>query len=116
MANPTIRGREAIWSIVTVAGDTYVAGIIQRQTHEKTGEQDYIYDNEGFTITDIFFDDRDECEIDILVESDTSVPDRGDDIQIVGLACIVRNVQIKWEKKAWKMLTVSAAKFINLVE
>jgi len=82
----------------------------------KGGETDYIFDEDGFTITQIFFDDRDECSIDVLCETATAQPDRGDDVQICGLACIVQDSTLKWEKKGWKMLNVKAKKFPNLAE
>lgn len=116
MATPVIRGRAAVWGVVTDAGDTFVAGIIQSQNRDITGEEDYIFDNDGFTITEIFFDDRDECSIDILVETGTTPPARGDDITLAGLACIVQKSSLKWQKKQWAMLTVAAKKFANLTE
>lgn len=116
MATPTIRGRAAVWGIVAPEGDTYAGGIIQSQGRESAGEEDYIYDNDGFTITEIFFDDRDECTIDILVEAGTTMPARGSDITIAGLDCIVQKASMKWTKKGWAMMTVTAKKFANLTE
>lgn len=116
MANALIRGRSAVWGIATESGDTYAGGIVQGQEILRDGEVDYIFDDEGFTITEIFFDDRDECSIDVLCEAATALPERGDDIAIAGVDCIVQSATLKWEKKAWKMLNVKAKKFPNLTE
>lgn len=116
MTTALVRGRAAIWGIVTSGGDTYAAGIITNQEKVITGEEEFIYDNEGFTITEVFFDDRDECDINIICESGTSEPARGDDIQIVGIDCIVQSATVKWEQKGWKLLNVKAKKFANLTD
>ena len=116
MANAVIRGRAAIWGIKTESGDTYAAGIITNQARVITGEEDFVFDNDGFTIAEVFFDDRDECDINIICESATTPPARSDDIQIVGIDCIVQSAEIKWDQKGWKLLNVKAKKFANLTE
>jgi hypothetical protein len=114
--NATIRGRAAIWGIVAEAGDTFAAGLILDQGKVITGEEDFIYDNDGNTITEVFFDDRDECDINIICEDTTTDPVRGDDIAIVGDDCIVQSAELKWKQKGWKVLNVKAKKFSQLVE
>ncbi|MFA5058265.1 MAG: hypothetical protein WC485_09145 [Opitutaceae bacterium] len=114
--NPTIRGRVAVWGIETEAGDTWAAGIITGQGHEKAGAEDFLFDGNGFTISQIFFDEQDVCDIDVICEAASAVPDRGDDIQIAGFDCIVQGASTKWEQKGWKKLNIKAKKFANLVE
>jgi len=114
MSNPVIRGRVAVWGIVTTAGDTYAAGIITGQEKATGGSEDFIFDNEGFTITEIFFDDQDVCKVDVICEAATAVPARGDDVSIAGVDCICQSASTKWEQKGWKKLSIEAKKFANL--
>lgn len=116
MTTALIRGRDAVWGIATESGDTYAAGIIVDQDKTKDAEKAYIFDDEGFTISQVFFDHNDQCNINIICETATTEPDCGDDIQIVGIDCIVQNCKVAWKQKDWKMLNVTAKKFANLVE
>lgn len=116
MSNAVIRGRAAIWGVVTTDGDTYAAGIIVDQGHEIAAETDVVLDGEGFTIAQVFFDSRDECDINIICEAATSPPACGDDIQIAGVDAIVQSASVKWANKAWKGLNVKAKKFSQLTE
>lgn len=114
MANALIKGRAAIWGIETTAGDTYVAGIIVDMTHDKDGDTDFVLDGQGFVIAEALFNDQDVCDINVICESGTALPDRGDDIQIAGYACIVQSCGEKWNQKGWKAINVKAKKFVNL--
>ena len=114
--NAVIRGRAAIWGIVTEAGDTYAAGIVRSQKRGLNADTDEIFDNEGFVISQAFFNQNDECNVEIVCEAGTTPPSPGDDIQIAGIDCIVQNSNLNWEQKGWKSLQVVAKKFANLTE
>ena len=110
-----IRGRSAIWGIKTEAGDTHAAGIIKSQKRLLNADTDEILDGEGFVISEVFFNNHDECDIEVICEAGTEPPEPGDDIQIVGLDCVVQSgVGVNWEQKGWKSLQVKAKKFANM--
>lgn len=116
MSNYVMRGRAAIWGVVTESGDTHAAGLILSQGRQIVSESDGIADNEGFTITKVYFDQRDECDIDVICEAATAAPDIGDDIQIAGIDCIVESCDLKWQQKGWKGLNIKAKKYSQMTE
>lgn len=116
MATAKIRGRKVVWGIVPGSTDTQANAILTRIRHGKTGQEDTVPDFEGFTIAEIFYDNTDEIEVDVLCEVGTVMPDRGDDITIAGLTGIVNSVEVVWENKAVKKLAIKARKRVNLVE
>ena len=116
MSNVKIKGRQVVWGIVPGAGDTHSSGIITRIGHKKAGAEDFVFDNEGFTIAQIFYDDIDEVSVDVMCESATAIPERGDAITIAGCAALVQSAEVAWEQKAVKKLNITAKKFVNLVE
>lgn len=116
MSTAKIKGRQVIWGIVPGSGDTHSAGIMTRIGRKKASENAFVYDNEGFTITQIFFDDTDEVSVDLMCETATEQPDDGDDVTIAGVAALVQSSEVLWEQKAVKKLNIIAKKFVNLVE
>jgi hypothetical protein len=114
--NALVRGRQAIWGIKVSSGDTFAAGIIKSQKRALNADTDEVFDDDGFTIAQAFFNNNDECDIEIICESGTTEPEPGDDIQIVGIDGIVQNSSVNWDQKGWKSLQVKAKKFANLVE
>ena len=112
--NPVIRGRVAVWG-VEATGDTFEAGLITGQKRENGAQEDFIFDTNGFTIGQIFFDQNNACSVDVLVEVGTALPEVGDDITISGIDCIVQSgVTKQWEQKGWCKISVPAKKFANL--
>lgn len=112
--NATMRGRTAVWGIKTESGDTHAAGIITGQGRKKDSDKDFCYDNEGFIITEVFYNMSDECSIKLVCEDATAEPDNGDDIQIAGTDCIVQNSEQDWSQRGWKGLSITAKKFQEL--
>ena len=115
MATAKQKGRQVVWGIVPGSGDTHASGIMTKIGRKKAGDTDFIFDNEGFTITEIFYNDTDEVSVDVICEAATAQPENGDDIIIAGVAAIVQTSDLAWEQKAAKKLTITAKKFINLV-
>jgi hypothetical protein len=110
MANPVIKGTQALWGV----GSIYT-GIVVSARIKRTGEEDYIYDGNGFTITDILFDDRDEGEVNVICQSDTTIPARGAVITVNSVATfIVHATELMWEQRGWKKLKIAAKNFVNL--
>lgn len=110
------RGRAVIWGIESAAGDTHSAGLIVGQGHGKAGGTAFVKDQEAHTVGEIFYDDKDECDIDVDCESGTALPERGDDVTIDGLECIVQDCSLKWENEKIKRLNIKATKFALLTE
>ena len=113
--NAVIRGRQAVWGIVTESGDTYAAGIVKSQKKANNSDTDEVFDNEGFAIAQVHYNMNNECDVEVICEAGTTEPDNGDDIQIVGVDCICQNSSVNWEWKGWKSLQIKAKKFANLV-
>lgn len=110
------RGREVIWGVVAESGDTHAAALIVSQGVEKAGGEAKVKDLEGHTVGQVFFDDMDNCDIDVDCESGAALPDRGDDIQIAGYACIVQSATLRWQNEQIKRLNIKATKFALLTE
>ena len=116
---PVIRGRQAVWGIgdSLESGDTYSSGICTSCGRDKVGEDDFLYDDNGFVIAQNFFNEHDELSVEIICEAATAQPERGDKIQINGVAdALVQSSKLKWQQRGWKGLSVSAKKWPNLVD
>ena len=113
--NAVIRGRQAIWGIVTSAGDTFAGGLIKSQKRDDDSDSETILDGEGFVIAEVFYNQKNECNIEIQCEASTTGPLVSADIQICGLLALVKSVSLNWEQKGWKSMQVKATKYVNLV-
>jgi DNA/RNA endonuclease YhcR with UshA esterase domain len=109
----TIKGDSTVlWG---TAGGTTISGIIVSVRDQLTGEMVEIPDEVGFTVTVVFFNDRDECEVQLIVK--TSVPDlkRGDAVTIAGIDnCLVTEREVNWEQKGARKLTVKATRWSGM--
>lgn len=115
MSTALIRGRSCVWGIEN-DGDTFAAGVVVDMSHAVDGDTDFVLDGQGFVIAEVFFNDKDECEVNVLCEQETAVPARGDDVIIAGIECIVQSASVKWNQKGWKMLSIKGTKFANLTD
>ena len=116
MSSALIKGRQVVWGIVSGGADTHAAAIITRIRHAIAGGEEFVLDDEGFEIAEIFYGDVDEVEVDVLCEAANVMPARGDAITIAGKDALVQTADLVWEQKAVKKLTIKAKKFVNLVE
>lgn len=108
-----IKGQAAVWGIET-AYKSLQSGLVRSVTRKVTGEKDYIYDEEGFTIAQIFFDDREEVELEVICASGTAAPANGDTLTISSIAFLVQDSDLAWEQRGWKKLKTRATYFPNL--
>ncbi len=107
--NPTIKGDTTVlWG---TGGGTEISGIIVSVRNQRTSEMVEVADNDGFTVSAIFFNQKNECEVEIIVQ--TAYPDleNGDDVTIMGVECIVLNSEKMWEQKGVRKLRVKATKW-----
>lgn len=110
------RGRAAIWGIEVGGSDTYAAGLVVGQRHGKESATAFVKNQEGHTVGEIFYDDKDQCDIDVDSESGTTLPDTGDDVTIDDVECIVQSAELKWENEKIKRFSLKATKFALLTE
>jgi hypothetical protein len=101
-------GSTVKWGTTGTGPDSY--GKIQRTSRKRTAERTKLLDENGETLTAVYFDAKDQCEIEVLLLSGTP-PARGASITIAGLACLVDEVETKWANNNAKMLTIRATKY-----
>ena len=86
------------------------------------GETDFLLDNNGFKNGMIFFDDDTELEVDIIVQSTTTKPNRGDALNITNAlgtingTVLIDNPEVKWTQKGWTKMTVPGTAHANLTD
>lgn len=108
-----IKGQAAVWGIEAAHKDLQ-SGLVRSVTHKKSGETDFLYDHEGFTIAEVFFDDREEVELEVVCKADTAAPANGDTLAIGGVSFLVQGSDFGWEQRGWKKLKTQATYFPNL--
>ena len=106
---PTIVGPNAVvWGTAGV----YASGLITSASKLKTANKRLILDNNGGTVTIVYFDKRNECEFSMIVETAAPDLDIGDQIAIGGVAnCRVDNCREEWRNDQEKMFTVNATAY-----
>ncbi len=142
MADPKLVGTitgltKASWGTGQAGANADAHGLIYKCTLRRAGEDDKVFDGNGFTIGQIFFDDFDELEFDILAKDTAPLPDRGGILELVasGAAAagdlhiikssvpdvslttwkgVIQDSEKTWGHKEWKMLKVKANKFANM--
>jgi len=109
----TIKGNSTIlWG---ASGGTTIAGIIVSVRDQLTGEMVEIPDEVGFTTTVVFFNDKHECEVQLIVSSSVPTLARGDSVTIAGISgCLVTETEVNWEQKGARKLTVKATKWVGM--
>lgn len=90
------------------------SGLVRSVTRKKSGERDVIYDYEGFTIGQVFFDEKEEVSLEIICKSATAVPANGDTLTIGSTSFLVQDTEVMWEQRGWKKLKTNATYFPNL--
>jgi hypothetical protein len=96
--SPVIKGDNTIlWG--TSAGTT-MAGLIVSVKDQLTGEIVEVPDDNGFATSVVFFNDKHECEADMIIQTAAPTLARGTFVTIMGNAnCMVTDITITWEQK-----------------
>lgn len=112
MPSPVIRGDNTLlWG--TSSGTT-LAGIIVRVRNQLSGEMVEVPDENGFAAAAIYFNDKNECEVEMIVKSSYPTLVRGDSVTIMGITgCLVDTYEKVWEQKGVRKYNVKATKFTN---
>ena len=113
---PNIQGQSAYWGIPS---GTYGAGVVTRITRDLDGETAFLYDGNGYTISEILYDDRETFTVELVMDSVSfpfsALPVRGTVITIDGVAtCIAQKRGITYEQKGWRTAHITAVSFANL--
>jgi hypothetical protein len=105
--SPTIKGdTTVIWGTggVTV---TTVTGYLTSVRDGLTGEMVEVADNNGFTVAVVLFNHKDECELQLIVQTSFPTLTRGTVITVGSLTnVVVTDVEKMWEQKGVAKYTV----------
>ena len=115
-ATPTIQGQAAYWGIPS---GTYGSGVVTRVTRDLDGETAFLYDGNGYTISEILYDDKETFTVELVMDATNftlaALPARGTVITIDGVAtCIAQKRGITYEQKGWRTANITAVSFANL--
>ena len=114
--NPTIRGNNLIvWGTDELDPQGNI-GIITRGNSKRTSDKVEIKDNNGYTVTVVYFNERNETSIEIVYQGTATLPEIGDDVTIAGIPCICDNTEIVWEQAGVKKFTLNATKYDGVTE
>jgi hypothetical protein len=104
-----IKGNQLItWGTGAAAG----LGVVQSASTKLGGEKVELQDEDGETFCVIYFDDKNECEFEALMQSGVTPPDRGATITIGGVtAALVDEVELRWANKDAQRISIRATKY-----
>lgn len=129
---------KASWGTGQAGANADAHGYVYKCVLRRAGEDDKVFDGAGFTIGQIFFDDQDEVEFEILAKDAAALPVRGGILEFVASGAAVSgnlhviksgspdtdlttwkgviqgNPEKSWGYKEWKMLKIKATKFANM--
>jgi len=110
--SPVIKGDN---TVVWGSNGVYSTGIIVSGSKQLSGEKMEVKDNNGFVVAAIYFDDKNQCDFEMIVQ--TAAPDlaRGDQITICGLLnCLVDETDEKWAQNDVRKFSVKATKYLGM--
>jgi hypothetical protein len=102
-------GVTAVWGASEVGDPGYGKVLSAKRAH--AAEKDFVYDEDGETVGEIFFDEKDELEIGVICKSGMTNPTTGNSITIATLAGLIQDWDIAWENRSTKKLNIKATKF-----
>lgn len=90
-------------------------GTIVSGGRDDTGDKLELRDRKGAVFVVIYFNDKNECTIDVIFDSTVTIPERGDALSLCGLTSVLCDrVQHKWENQRERMLTITGTKYSGL--
>ncbi len=107
--SPVIKGDNTVlWG----TGGTYSTAIVVSARDHLTGEIVEVSDNNGFASSVVLFNDKNECEVQIIVQTAAPSIARGDAVTVCGHAgCVATDTELMWEQKGVRKYTLRATKF-----
>lgn len=107
---PVIIGDDSvIWGTNGVYGE---GNIVASGSKRLTGEKLEVHNNNGFTVAAIYFDDKKECQFEMIVKTAAPELSRGDALTIGGqVDCLLDDMETLWEQRGVKRVRVNATKY-----
>jgi len=111
--NAVIKGDNTVlWG---TASGTTLAGIIVRVRNQLTGEMVEVPDENGFAVAVIFFNDKNECEVEMIIQTSAPSIPRGTVCTIMGIEnCISNDYEQVWEQKGVRKYTLKATAYAGI--
>ena len=101
----------AVWGISSVA----YAGFCESITLKRDGEESEIYDGNGFVIGLILYNDKDECTVNLRLQTSDTPPARGTVVSVGGVTgFIVKTIEHMYNWKDQAKWSFTANKYVNL--
>ncbi len=90
-------------------------GVITGAERDDSGDKLELKDRQGNVIAVIYYNDKNECSIDVIFDADATLPVRGDAINVCGLTgVLVDSLTHKWENEKNRMLSIKGTRYANL--
>ena len=109
---PVIKGDN---TIVWGSDGVYSSGIITSGRKRRSAQKTQIADNNGFTVTVIYFDHNNQCEFEAVVQTAVPSLEIGDQIEIGGVTgALIDDIETMWENTREKKYRVVATAYDGL--
>jgi hypothetical protein len=92
------------------AGVTSDLGIVVSARKSDNSEVYNLKDATGDVIAHIFYDAKQEVELEIMAKDASVNPEAGDAITIAGVAAVVLSAETRWQSEDMKKISVTAVK------
>ncbi len=90
-------------------------GTIVSAERNDTGDKLELKDRNGNVFCVIYFNDKNECTIDVIFDSTVTLPIRGDALSLCGLTDVLcDSIKHKWENEKERMVTITATRYENV--
>ena len=110
--SPVIKGDN---TVVWGSGGVYSTGIIVSGSKQTTADKVEVKDNNGFVVAAIYFDQKNKCDFEMIVQTSAPTLAVGDQITICGVAnCLVDELDEKWAQNDVRKFSVKATKYSGM--
>jgi hypothetical protein len=106
---PTIKGDN---TVLFGSAGAYATGIITSASKRTGSEVLEVKDNNGFTVAAIYFDHKNECQFEMIVQTAAPTLAIADQVTICGVAnCLVKDIEQMWANTDVRKYRVTATKY-----
>jgi hypothetical protein len=89
---------------------TSALGIVQSARRRKASEEYKLKNPSGKTIAHLFYDHRDEVEMEVIALDAAALPNIGDSFAVAGVTAVVTGCEEGWQQEDFCKFTVTAVK------
>lgn len=90
-------------------------GVIISATRKDGGDKLEIKDRQGNVFIVVYFNAKNECEIEVLFDEETTIPERGDALSLCGLTNVLcDDIEHKWSAGAERKFTIRGTRYAHL--